>query len=190
MTSRVNLEKELFTTFEAAKICQVNITSIKNWIEQGKIRAFRTPGGHWRIERAHLVSFLERYGMPNPFIEKSERTVLLVGLEPAACEMVRRAAGRSAHVHATDDLVEAAFVTGDTRPSCIVLDPSHSEGQVLNIVKIIRNDARFTRSLVLAYSDTDDTDFEHSALDAGVSQFIRHSDGIEALQQRVAESLL
>ena len=52
------------------------------------------------------------------------------------------------------------------------------------------NDLRFTRTMVLAYAETDDTDFEHKALNNGITQFIRHSDGIEALQARVTGALL
>ena len=45
----MNLDKEVYTTFEVARVCNANITSIKNWIDKGELRAFRTPGGHYRI---------------------------------------------------------------------------------------------------------------------------------------------
>lgn len=37
------------TTGVAAHACGVTATAIKKWIRQGKVRAIRTPGGHFRI---------------------------------------------------------------------------------------------------------------------------------------------
>lgn len=190
MSSKIDLTKELFTTFDVAGLCHVNITSIKNWIEKGQIRAFRTPGGHWRIERAHLIAFLDRQGMPNPFSKKDEQTTLIFGLGAADCELVRRAVGKSAEVIATDDLIEAAFYAGDLKPVCIVLDPLVKDGLGMNIVALVRADERFTRTQVIVYAKTSDTDFEHRILSAGANQFVRHSDGILALQARVREALV
>ncbi len=73
----MNLDKEVFTTFEAARICNANVSSIKNWIEQGELSAFRTPGGHYRIERQVLQDFLDRHAMPNPFLDHQTSRILL-----------------------------------------------------------------------------------------------------------------
>ena len=47
--------KPVFTTFEAAKLCHVSPLSIINWVNAGRLAAFRTPGGHRRIRREDLV---------------------------------------------------------------------------------------------------------------------------------------
>ena len=51
--------KSVFTTFEAAKICDVTPVTIQNWIDKGWLEAYRTPGGHRRVSREALLSFLE-----------------------------------------------------------------------------------------------------------------------------------
>lgn len=56
----------LFTTHKAAKLLQVDPSSIAAWVDQGKIHAFRTPGGHRRIRRSDLIAFLKHYKMPVP----------------------------------------------------------------------------------------------------------------------------
>ena len=70
------LEKDVFTTFDAALICKMNIASIKNWISKGYLRAFRTPGGHYRIQKRDFISFLRKYHMPNPFAGETYRLYL------------------------------------------------------------------------------------------------------------------
>lgn len=37
------------TTGEAGRACGVTAGAVKKWIRQGKLRAIRTPGGHFRI---------------------------------------------------------------------------------------------------------------------------------------------
>ncbi|MFQ5353886.1 MAG: helix-turn-helix domain-containing protein, partial [Thermodesulfobacteriota bacterium] len=40
-----------YTTGEVAEFCDVTINAVKKWIAAGKLPAYRTPGGHFRIER-------------------------------------------------------------------------------------------------------------------------------------------
>jgi len=37
------------TTGEVGRACGVTASAVKKWIRQGKVRAIRTPGGHFRI---------------------------------------------------------------------------------------------------------------------------------------------
>ena len=37
------------STGAAGRACGVTATAIKKWIREGKVQAFRTPGGHFRI---------------------------------------------------------------------------------------------------------------------------------------------
>src|SRR4029079_19707530 len=59
-------EKAVFTTFETAKLCQVSPLSIINWVNAGRLSAFRTPGGHRRIRREDLIRFMRDNGIPLP----------------------------------------------------------------------------------------------------------------------------
>jgi excisionase family DNA binding protein len=43
---------------EAAAIVGVHEDTLKRWARDGKIRAFRTPGGHWRFRQADLDEFI------------------------------------------------------------------------------------------------------------------------------------
>src|SRR5258705_12065060 len=79
-------EKAVFTTFEAAKLCHVSPLSIINWVNAGRLPAFRTPGGHRRIRREDLARFMRENGIPLPeeLRDGSGRSrVLVVDDEPA-----------------------------------------------------------------------------------------------------------
>src|SRR3989339_475887 len=54
------------TTFQVSKLLHVDITTVIDWIDSGKIPAYKTPGGHRRIEIKDLLEFLKKYRMPIP----------------------------------------------------------------------------------------------------------------------------
>ena len=41
--------------------CMVSQTTVRRWIENGQLRAFRLPSGHYRINRMDYRRFLEEY---------------------------------------------------------------------------------------------------------------------------------
>jgi len=59
-----NNSKDIFTTFEVSKIFEVDITTIINWIDSGKLPAYKTPGGHRRIRFEDLIEFAAKYNLP------------------------------------------------------------------------------------------------------------------------------
>ncbi len=65
MRSR-DIEMILFyTTTEAAKILRVSTQTVRNYIYSGKIKSYRTPGGHHRVSKEDL----QRLG----FLKKTQR---------------------------------------------------------------------------------------------------------------------
>ncbi|MFQ5855968.1 MAG: helix-turn-helix domain-containing protein [Anaerolineae bacterium] len=52
------------TTGTVARYCGVTRNGVIRWIRQGKLEAFRTPGGHYRIRKADFRAFLKKFGIP------------------------------------------------------------------------------------------------------------------------------
>ncbi len=117
----MDLTKEVFTTFEVAKICNANITSIKNWIDQGELKSFRTPGGHHRIPREVVDAFLRRHNMPNPF-EAPRPRLLVVTTDPQVATAIPRAIGDDVDLEMTDDATDAILRLGQWRPDGAIFD--------------------------------------------------------------------
>jgi excisionase family DNA binding protein len=46
-----------------ANYCLVNESTVRRWVRDGKISAFRLPSGQFRITAADFKDFLMRYGM-------------------------------------------------------------------------------------------------------------------------------
>jgi len=73
-----------FSTSEVAQYCHVTADTIRKWAEAGKIKVFKTPGGHRRIRREDLIRFLRENNMPiHEDLDNSGSRVLIVDDEKA-----------------------------------------------------------------------------------------------------------
>ena len=81
MSSENNSGRRFFTTSEVAHYCAVTNDGVLKWIKSGKLRAFSTPGGHYRVSAEDFRSFLEKYDIPvdEAFFQgtKRQRSVLV-----------------------------------------------------------------------------------------------------------------
>ncbi|MCK9225743.1 MAG: response regulator [Candidatus Muirbacterium halophilum] len=56
----IDFVDEILNTTEACKFLKVSHSTMKNYLRQGKIKAFTTPGGHYRIYRKDIDDFIEQ----------------------------------------------------------------------------------------------------------------------------------
>ena len=56
--------RDTFTTAQAARLLGVSVATVVYWIDDGRLKAHKTPGGHRRIAREDLISFAHHYEMP------------------------------------------------------------------------------------------------------------------------------
>ena len=61
--------KDLYSTFQAAKVLGVSPDTVLKWIKSAKIPASRTLGGHYRIRRDTIGELLSERASPYPTVE-------------------------------------------------------------------------------------------------------------------------
>ena len=112
------VREKLLTASDLATLCEVDLKTIHNWVDRGRIAHFRTPGRHLRFRAADVAEFLRAWGytVPRELAKASARTALMVGSKDALIQ-VNRALGDSIpmrHVaHAYDALVFAGSEPAD-----------------------------------------------------------------------------
>lgn len=60
------MKKKVLTTSDIALYCAVSPRTAVQWISEGKIKAYRTPGNHSRVSLEDFLQFLKKYNMPVP----------------------------------------------------------------------------------------------------------------------------
>jgi excisionase family DNA binding protein len=52
------MSASMLTTGKAARLCSVKPDTVLKWIKKGRLRASRTPGGHYRVEEREVATLL------------------------------------------------------------------------------------------------------------------------------------
>jgi two-component system, OmpR family, response regulator VicR len=115
------------TTGQVARHCQVSIPALRRWIRDGRLTAFKTPGGHCRIALEELQRFLRQYGMPLYPTSAPDIRILIVDDEPTVVKLfVDMLADdpRGFILDTATDGYDALIKVGMFRPSLLILDVS------------------------------------------------------------------
>lgn len=131
-----------FTSFEAAKICGVFHTTMVGWVNQGRLEAHRTPGGHRRILLSDLVDFMRKYAIPIPAdLAQKPRTILVVEDELASQRLMVRILKSlpNVEIQACVSGLEALILIGKEAPDLLVLDIYTPEIDGLAVCKLLKS---------------------------------------------------
>ncbi len=119
-------KKEVVTTFEAASLCHVSYNTIKNWIKRDLLDAYRTAGGHLRIDIADLEVFCREHGIPmEDKKDPMRRKVLIVDDEESVRVGLQDALNNYSEeldIHAASDGFEAGTLMETLKPDLVILD--------------------------------------------------------------------
>jgi hypothetical protein len=74
-----SIMKQVFSTGDVSKICEVSPKTVSKWIDAGKLRGYSVPDSrHRRIQRKSLFNFLKESGFPDEMIDACRTKILLV----------------------------------------------------------------------------------------------------------------
>jgi excisionase family DNA binding protein len=165
--------KTVFTTFEAAKLCHVSPLSIINWVNAGRLSAFRTPGGHRRIRRDDLIRFMRDNDIPLPDALKQgsgKRSVLVVDDEPAIRELLMQhltTRSRAYDVLGAADGFEAGRLITTARPDVVLLDLRMPGLDGFQVCRQIKADTETAATIVIAMTGFHSPETETQILGCG-----------------------
>jgi excisionase family DNA binding protein len=153
--------EDVFTVFKASQLCHVSPKTIINWVEGGHIKAYKTVGGHRRIHRSDLESFMKKQGIPIPKEEPEEirKKILVVDDDPIIVETIVQALEEDEfdyEVISASDGFEAGLQVRHFAPHLLILDIMMPDIKGYEVCKKIKEnpETRDTKIIVLsAYLD-------------------------------------
>jgi excisionase family DNA binding protein len=166
-------KKAVFTTFETAKLCHVSPLSIINWVNAGRLAAFRTPGGHRRIRREDLVLFMRDNGLPIPEELQhgsTNRRVLIVDDESSIREVLAEHLStrvRPYEVLTASDGFEAGRLVATFHPDVVLLDLRMPGLDGFQICRTVKADPQTSSTIVIAMTGYYSPETEQRILECG-----------------------
>ena len=181
------------TTFAVGEMLHVDPGSVANWIDQGLLRAYRTPGGHRRVESEDLVNFLRKHKMPiPPELDPCPVRVLIVDDNPATAQLISEAIQKE---HPDYEILEAhdgftaGTILGTLRPHLVILDLQMPGMDGYEVCRIIKSQAATRHAEVVAMTGHPLEDGEESILEMGARICLSKPLDMELLLKEVDASL-
>ena len=126
--------KQVFTTGEAAHICNVSQQTIIRCFDRGRLTGFRVPGSKFRrIPRAELIRFMQDNGIPLERLDSGRRRVVVIAGNPqaGASFAASLAAVGPFECDAAESDLHAGLLIGERRPHAVVLLPGAGEPEII-----------------------------------------------------------
>ena len=153
--------RDLLSTREIALMYQVTSATVLNWIRAGKLKAYTTPGGHYRVAREDLHAFARAYSLP-PGADAwyANPRLLVAGSDADFLDRLRTAVNMRwpmAQVEQAGTEVELGWWLARLRPTHIVVHPVLTPAELLDQCKQLAasDAARGSRLIALPHSLND-----------------------------------
>lgn len=172
----------VYSALEVANICGVVNQTAINWIHNGYLTAFSTPGGQYRIYLDDLVEFMAARNMrvPKDILDAHEKgfasknTILIVdddnGLNSVLAKYMKKEF-EDLTVYQAYDGFEAGALLTEKKPRCVVLDLDLPGVDGFNLCKKIRTSEEFGSPTVFIITALQDDDIEERVKKLGADEF-------------------
>ena len=186
------MTKQVFTTGKAAKYLKVSSVTVYNWIRAGKLKAYKTPGGQYRIVPEVLVDFMEKHNMPipkamSPFLPKR----ILVVADDAMIESVIHQAIQQSNIKYQLKVAKNGYETATQmlkfQPDLVIIKLLTERLDGVEIIKQINMDPETGESKILIIKDGDMNAEGEAILSLETDGSLETPLQLEAVKERIYE---
>jgi len=187
----------IYSALEVARICGVVNQTAINWIKNGHLKAFQTPGGQYRVYAEDLVSFLTSRGMRVPAdlaggeeVQPDRDLVLIVDDDPQINTLLMRFLQKKdpgRRIIQAFDGFEAGRLISERRPEALVLDIGLPGLDGHGLCRRIKQDASLARPVIVAISGLDQGAEGAVIIEEGADAFFAKPLDLERLEARLRE---
>ena len=193
MTEGTKMRSQLLTTGEIAKYCQVSQRAVYQWISAGKMKSYKTPGSHSRVNREDFLSFLRSYHMaiPQEFHaqppEEKWLRVLIVEDDCGIVKVIQNTLASSERflTKVAYDGFNAGLLFSQFRPDIVTLDLRMPMVDGFEVCAQIRQDPANQDVKILIISDVDDPQEQKRILQMGADDLLVKPISSAELMKRI-----
>jgi two-component system, OmpR family, response regulator len=179
--SKTTRKVRIFSALEVANLCGVVNQTAINWIRNGHLKAFTTPGGQYRVYAEDLRAFLEGRGMriPAELNGKSPDDVdwtslVIIDDDRELNDLMKRFFEKrmsSFAIFQAFDGFEAGRILAEKRPGFVLLDIDLPGVSGHSLCKRIKADPSFGKPYVVAITGLDRPEERSAMIADGADAF-------------------
>ncbi|HEQ71465.1 MAG TPA: response regulator [Spirochaetia bacterium] len=187
----------IFSALEVANICGVVNQTAINWIKNGHLKAFITPGGQYRVYADDLIEFLNNRGMRIPEeledlrAEKlSWRHILVVDDDKDLNDLLKRYLEKrypDFTILQAYDGFEAGQIIAEWEPGVIILDINLPGIDGHKLCQKLKSDGQGQSPVIIAITGLDDPNEQKEMIENGADAFFSKPLELEQLNSAIKE---
>jgi len=182
----------LLNTGDVARYCGVSVMQINRWIKNGTLKAFRNPGGRYRVSKKEFREFLKKHDMPvieEFFREGRHKKILLADDDDSVVEVIRDILQdnfEDIDLKTACNGYEALITAGSFKPDLLILDMRMPKIDGLEVCRRLRdNDALSGDMKILAMTAHSDAYNRETVLGAGANEYLIKPVDMETLLEHI-----
>lgn len=142
-------------TFEAARLLGLSVGTVQSLVEQGKLEAWKTSGGHRRISVDSITQYLERQGKSLPADENAEESlrVLVVDDDQATLTVIQAAIEKwhlPVEITCLPSAVKALLDIGQIKPHLLLTDLRMPGVDGFDLLRTLSSQSGFASLVIVA----------------------------------------
>ncbi|MBL8763865.1 MAG: response regulator [Phycisphaerae bacterium] len=149
------IDKDVLTTGEVAKICNVAPRTVSKWFDSGSLKGYRIPGSKdRRIPVSQLIRFMKAHGIPLDGITSGRTRVLIVDDDAEVVDVLYKVLSEQANyeVRTATTAFAAGLECDRFKPHVMLLDIHLNEGDAREVAKLVRNQDELQLTRIIAMS--------------------------------------
>ncbi|MFI4897481.1 MAG: response regulator [Phycisphaerales bacterium JB059] len=149
------LDKDVLTTGEVAKICNVAPRTVSKWFDSGQLKGYRIPGSKdRRIPVAELYRFMKEHQIPMDGITSGQTRVLIVDSDAEIVDALERVLVEQTNyeVQTATTGFQAGLECERFRPHVVLIDVHLTDTDASNITNMIRSSSSMQMTRIIAMS--------------------------------------
>ncbi|OQY02545.1 MAG: hypothetical protein B6I22_13480 [Desulfobacteraceae bacterium 4572_123] len=168
------MNNSIYTVGQAADYCSVSRGTLLRCVKSGKLKASRTPGGHYRISKKDLEDFALEKGMyPLANNRSSMKKVLIVDDDPGVQNVVAEIlSAKKYETETASSGYEAGTKVIRFKPGLIILDLFMPEMSGFEVCRQVKEDPETSDIKILAITGHDSLENRGRIMEAGADDYL------------------
>jgi len=185
------MTKDVFSTHQVAKFCKVHLTTIINWVNDGTLNAYTTPGGHRRIKKEDMIKFMMDFKIPIPKeIAQDIKRILIIDDDIEMLEELEEALkSKKFKIELALNGFEAGRKIYRRKPDLILLDFKMPGMDGFQVCELLKKDEETENITIIAVTALNMEEDIKKIKKCGVKKIIHKPVDISKLKKIINESV-
>ncbi len=184
--------KDVLTTGEVAKICNVAPRTVSKWFDSGALTGYRIPGSKdRRIPLNQLIRFMKQHGMPLNGLMTGRARIMIVDDEQDIVEVLEKILENEAKYEV--EVARGGFAAGVTaekvRPHVILLDMHLSDIDGRSLCKHVKSNPDLQLTKIIAMSGKMSEEEGKGLLAQGFDGFLKKPFHVRQVIEAIEDSM-